>query len=101
MIIGAVIYVRCTACAGIELYLFSYCTEGVPDGTLQLCSVYIVVYCSTVQYYSTVLILLLLCFFSKVIMLLLVVGRKEGRKEGRWKCISGQGRTPVGNDTAV
>ena len=24
----------------------------------------------------------------------------EGRKEGRWKCISGQGRTPVGNDTA-
>ena len=74
MIIGAVIYVRCTACAGIELYLFSYCTEGVPDGTLQLCSVYIVVvYCSTVQYYSTVLILLLLCFFSKVIMLLLVV----------------------------
>ena len=28
-------------------------------------------------------------------------GRKEGRKEGRWKCISGQGRTPVGNDTAV
>ena len=34
MIIGAVIYVRCTACAGIELYLFSYCTEGVPDGTL-------------------------------------------------------------------
>ena len=25
----------------------------------------------------------------------------HGRKEGRWRCIDGQGRTPVGNDTAV
>ena len=67
MIIGAVIYVLCAACAGIELYLFSYRTAGVPDGTLQLCSVYIVVYCSTVQYYSTVLILILLTFIRFIL----------------------------------